>query len=48
MQKNSEETKPNGTFFQIQINAENLDSEETRMSGGQFYLLDDILVTKNT
>ncbi len=34
-------TKPNGTFFQIQINAENLDSEETRMSGGQFYLLDD-------
>ena len=34
-------TKPNGTFFQIQINAENLDSEDTRMSGGQFYLLDD-------
>ena len=34
-------TKPNGTFFQIQINAENLGSEETRMSGGQFYLLDD-------
>jgi hypothetical protein len=34
-------TKPEGTFFQIQINAENLDSEETRMSGGQFYLLDD-------
>lgn len=34
-------TKPNGTFFQIQINAENLGSEETRMSGGQFYLLDE-------
>jgi len=34
-------TKPEGKFFQIQINAENLDSEETRMSGGQFYLLDD-------
>ena len=34
-------TKPNGTFFQIQINAENLGLEETRMSGGQFYLLDE-------
>ena len=35
------DTKPDGTFFQIQINAENLDLEETRMSGGQFYLLDE-------
>jgi len=34
-------TQADGEFFQIQINAENLDSEETRMSGGQFYLLDD-------
>ncbi len=34
------ETKPEGNFFQIQIIAENLNSEETRMSGGQFYLLD--------
>jgi hypothetical protein len=34
-------TKPDGKFFQIQINAENLDSEETRMGGGQFFLLDE-------
>ena len=35
------DTKPEGKFFQIQIYAENIDSEETRMSGGQFYLLDE-------
>jgi len=35
------ETKPEGSFFQIQIIAENLSSEVTRMSGGQFYLLDE-------
>ncbi|MEE9565163.1 MAG: hypothetical protein V3V83_00025 [Nitrosopumilaceae archaeon] len=35
------DTKPEGKFFQIQIYAENLDSEETRMGGGQFYLLDE-------
>ncbi len=35
------ETKPEGNFFQIQIIAENLNSEVTRMSGGQFYLLDE-------
>ena len=35
------DTKPEGKFFQIQIYAENLDLEETRMSGGQFYLLDE-------
>ena len=34
-------TQPEGNFFQIQIIAENLDSEVTRMSGGQFYLLDE-------
>jgi hypothetical protein len=35
------DTKPEGKFFQIQIYAENLASEETRMGGGQFYLLDE-------
>ena len=35
------ETQPEGKFFQIQITAENLNSETTRMSGGQFYLLDE-------
>lgn len=36
-----EKTKPEGIFYQIQIIAKNLNSEETRLSGGQFYLLDD-------
>lgn len=35
------DTQPKGIFFQIQITAENLNSETTRMSGGQFYILDE-------
>ena len=34
-------TKPKGQFFQIQISAENLELEETKMTGGQFYLIDE-------
>ena len=37
----NKDTRPEGTFFKIRITAENLDSETTRMSGGQFYLLDE-------
>ncbi|MEN8252382.1 MAG: peptidylprolyl isomerase, partial [Patescibacteria group bacterium] len=35
-----EKTRPKNTFFQISIIAENEGKEETRMSGGQFYILD--------
>ena len=34
-------TNPEGTFYQIQIIAKNLNSEDIRLSGGQFYLLDE-------
>ena len=34
-------TKPEGIFYQIQIIAKNLNSEDIRLSGGQFYLLDE-------
>lgn len=37
----NKDTQPEGTFFKIRITAENLDSETTRMSGGQFFLLDE-------
>jgi hypothetical protein len=33
--------KPEEIFFQIQINAENVGSTTTLLSGGQFYLLDE-------
>ena len=36
-----EKTRPENVFFQIQITAENLGEEETTISGGQMYLLDD-------
>ena len=37
----SEETVPkNGAFVKIRIRATNLGGEETRMSGGQFYIVD--------
>jgi len=35
------ETRPEHTFFQISILAENLSDEETRMTGGQFYIIDE-------
>ena len=31
---------PDGTWFQIQITAENTSDEDIRMTGGQFYLYD--------
>ena len=34
----SEETPPANTFVKIRISATNLLDEETRMSGGQFYI----------
>ena len=37
----NEKTMPEGIFYQIRITAENKGTEETRMSGGQFYLLDE-------
>jgi hypothetical protein len=36
-----ENTKPKNTFFQISIIAENEGDEATRISGGQFYILDE-------
>ena len=36
-----EKTSPEHTFVQISIIAENLGKESTRMSGGQFYILDE-------
>lgn len=32
---------PDNTFVRIKIEAENISSEETRISGGQFYLVDE-------
>ena len=37
----NKETKPENTFVKIRINAENISDEKTRMSGGQFYLVDE-------
>ncbi len=37
----NKETKPENTFVKIRIVAENLSQETTRMSGGQFHLIDD-------
>ena len=37
----NKDNRPEGTFFKIRLIAENLDSETTRMSGGQFFLLDE-------
>jgi hypothetical protein len=37
----NKDTQPEGTFFKIRITAENLDSETTIMTGGQFFLLDE-------
>ena len=36
-----EKTSPEHTFVQISIIAENLGKEDTRMNGGQFYILDE-------
>lgn len=36
-----EETVPENTFVKIRIKATNLGDEETRMSGGQFYMLNE-------
>ena len=36
-----EKTSPEYTFVQISIIAENLGKEDTRMNGGQFYILDE-------
>lgn len=35
------DTKPENTFVKIRINAKNISDEKTRMSGGQFYLIDE-------
>ena len=35
------ETVPENTFVKIKIDAENISDEDTRMSGGQFYLVDE-------
>ena len=37
----NKETLPENTFVKIRIVAENISQEETRMSGGQFYLIDE-------
>jgi hypothetical protein len=39
--KGDEDITPTDIFFQIRITAENIGTETTRLSGGQFYLLDD-------
>ena len=36
----NEEIRPKNSFFMIRIVAENLGSETTKISGGQFYLID--------
>lgn len=36
----NEKTRPQNTFFQVSIIAENEGKEETRITGGQFYILD--------
>ena len=37
----NKETVPENTFVKIRIIAKNISQETTRMSGGQFYLIDD-------
>jgi len=37
----NEETQPENTFVKIIIEAKNISQETTRMSGGQFYLIDE-------
>ena len=37
----NKDTKPENTFVKIRIDAKNISNEKTRMSGGQFYLVDD-------
>jgi hypothetical protein len=37
----NKETQPENTFVKIQIDAENISQESTRISGGQFYLVDE-------
>lgn len=37
----NKETQPENTFLKIRIVAENISQETTRMSGGQFYLIDE-------
>ncbi len=37
----NKDTKPENTFVKIIIEAKNISQEETRMSGGQFYLVDE-------
>ncbi len=37
----NEKTRPADVFFKIRISATNLDEEETRMSGGQFFIRDE-------
>ena len=39
--KGDKDIKPENIFFQIKISAENVGSETTLLSGGQFYLLDE-------
>jgi len=39
--KGNKDTRPEHTFFQIRIIAENMGTESTRMTGGQFYLIDE-------
>lgn len=37
----NKDTVPKNTFVKIKIDAENISSEDTRISGGQFYLVDE-------
>ena len=37
----NEETRPEHTFVKIKIEAENISDEDTRMTGGQFWLVDE-------
>lgn len=37
----NKENTPKDTFVKIRIDAENISDEKTRMSGGQFYLVDE-------
>jgi hypothetical protein len=39
--KGSKETMPENTFVKIKITAKNISEENTGLSGGQFYLIDD-------
>ena len=41
LHEGDEKTKPENTFVQISIIAENLGSESSKMTGGQFYILDE-------